>query len=110
MSDFAAAHDAALKDLASQDNAAADAAAESEHDNIGVVLAGACHRFAQGRAVRVVRYADRAGDNTPEFLYQIHIPPAQVVGINHFSFAPVDGSGYACANANALIQRDLLLF
>ena len=109
MPDFAAAHNAAFKDLTAQDYAAADAAAESEHDNVGVVLAGACNRFAQGRAVRVIRYADRAGDNTPEFLYQIHIPPAQVIGIDHFSFAPVDGSGNACSNADTLIQRDFLL-
>ncbi len=56
--DFAAAHNAAFKDLTAQDYAAADAAAESEHDNVGVVLAGAT---ASPRAAQSASFAMRTG-------------------------------------------------
>ena len=108
MADFAAAHNAALEDLAVQDNAASDSASECEHNDVRIVLAGACDRFSQRCTVCVIGNADRAGDDTSQFFHQIHILPPEVVGIEDLAFAPVDGSGNTRANADALVQRHIL--
>ena len=76
---FAAAHDAALEDLAVQNDAAADTAAKCEHDNIGIVLAGPRYGLAEGRAVRIVGYSHRAGNDPPENINKIDVLPPQVI-------------------------------
>ena len=109
MAYFTAAHDAALKDLSVQDDAAADTAAEGKHYNVGIVFSGSCNSFSQRRAVGIVGDSDRAGNHTAKFTGKVHILPAEVVGIHDFSFPPVNGSRDTRSDADTLVKGNVLL-
>ena len=110
MAHFAAAHNAALKDLAVQNDTAADTAAERKHDDIGIVLAGSRYSLAESSTVRVIGDAHGAGNDPSENLHKIDVVPAQVVGVEDLPLPPVDGARHSHADADALVQRNILLF
>ena len=110
MSDLTAAHDAAFKHLSVQDDSAADAVSKRKQYNIAVLPSCTGCRFAQRRAVCVIGNADRTRDHFAEDITQSHVFPAQIVGIDDFAALAVDRPRYADAGADALIQRDIVVF
>ena len=109
MADLAAAHDTALENVTVQNNAASDAVSEREHDDIAEVLARAGDRLAHRGAVSVVCDAHRARNNLAELLHKRNILPADIVRVDNLSGSPVDRSRDTDTDADALVERHVLL-
>ena len=95
----------AAEQLAVEHDAAADAGADGDQQQVVDVLAGAEGELAPGRGVRVVLDDDRQVDPLLEVGLEVHVAPGEVGREHHRRPGLVDVAGRADADGGDLVAR-----